>query len=146
VIDETARVNRRTSGLAMKSRLVRTQPQSDGFALLTRLHGDCQKEHNAMPNFNHRIFDVRNLTVTSALAVALMLPVGGAGAAEPTTRQEAFRQIYQELIEINTTDSVGDTVKAAEAMAAHLSLALANFQRAHRLRGTWNIGSFSTIS
>jgi hypothetical protein len=27
-----------------------------------------------------------------------------------------------------------------------LSLALANFQRAHRLRGTWNIGSFSTMS
>jgi hypothetical protein len=27
-----------------------------------------------------------------------------------------------------------------------LSLALANFERAHRLRGTRNIGSFSTIS
>src|ERR1700683_1621912 len=29
---------------------------------------------------------------------------------------------------------------------ADLSLALANFERAHRLRGTRNIGSFSTIS
>jgi hypothetical protein len=27
----------------------------------------------------------------------------------------------------------------------HLSLTLANFKRAHRLRGTRNIGSFSTI-
>jgi len=35
----------------------------------------------------------------------------------------AFREIYQELVEINTTDSVGDTAKAAEAMAARLRAA-----------------------
>lgn len=34
-----------------------------------------------------------------------------------TARQQFLRGIYQELIEINTTDSVGDTTKAAEAMA-----------------------------
>jgi acetylornithine deacetylase/succinyl-diaminopimelate desuccinylase-like protein len=45
---------------------------------------------------------------------------GTAVAQEPTSRQRAFRQIYQELIEINTTDSVGDSVRAAEAMAARL--------------------------
>ena len=39
-------------------------------------------------------------------------------AQEP--RWQAFREIYQELIEINTTDSAGDTVRAAEAMAARL--------------------------
>ena len=33
---------------------------------------------------------------------------------------QAFRDIYKELVEINTTDSVGDTVRAAEAMAARL--------------------------
>ena len=33
------------------------------------------------------------------------------------------RDIYRELIEINTTDSVGDTTKAAEAMAARLRTA-----------------------
>jgi acetylornithine deacetylase/succinyl-diaminopimelate desuccinylase-like protein len=43
-----------------------------------------------------------------------------AQAAELTPAQKQFREIYQELVEINTTDSVGDTVKAAEAMAARL--------------------------
>lgn len=33
---------------------------------------------------------------------------------------QAFRQIYQELVEINTTDSVGDSLRAAQAMAARL--------------------------
>jgi acetylornithine deacetylase/succinyl-diaminopimelate desuccinylase-like protein len=34
-----------------------------------------------------------------------------------------FRAIYQELVEINTANSAGDTVKAAEAMAARLRAA-----------------------
>src|SRR5258707_11298447 len=71
-----------------------------------------------MPGTNIGILNVRNLTLAGALAVALSLG-HGAGAAE-TTQQQAFREIYQELVEINTTDSVGDTVKAAEAMAARL--------------------------
>jgi acetylornithine deacetylase/succinyl-diaminopimelate desuccinylase-like protein len=33
---------------------------------------------------------------------------------------QAFRDIYKELVEINTTDSAGDSVRAAEAMAARL--------------------------
>src|SRR4051812_6703401 len=49
-------------------------------------------------------------------------------AAVATTRAEdalapdaqLFRQIYRELVEINTTDSAGDTLRAAEAMAARL--------------------------
>jgi acetylornithine deacetylase/succinyl-diaminopimelate desuccinylase-like protein len=42
-------------------------------------------------------------------------------AAEPlSAEQQAFRDIYRELIEINTTDSTGDTLRAAEAMAARL--------------------------
>ena len=42
-------------------------------------------------------------------------------APQPLTpQQQAFRRIYQELVEINTTDSVGDTLRAAEAMAAEL--------------------------
>jgi acetylornithine deacetylase/succinyl-diaminopimelate desuccinylase-like protein len=43
-----------------------------------------------------------------------------ANAAELTSRQQAFREIYKELVEINTTDSTGDTVKSSEAMAARL--------------------------
>jgi acetylornithine deacetylase/succinyl-diaminopimelate desuccinylase-like protein len=43
-----------------------------------------------------------------------------ASAADLTPQQQAFRAIYQELVEINTTGSIGDTVKSAEAMAARL--------------------------
>jgi acetylornithine deacetylase/succinyl-diaminopimelate desuccinylase-like protein len=39
------------------------------------------------------------------------------------TRQQMLRDIYKELIEINTTDSVGDTTKAAEAMAVRFRAA-----------------------
>jgi acetylornithine deacetylase/succinyl-diaminopimelate desuccinylase-like protein len=51
-------------------------------------------------------------------AAALLAP-----AAYPqslTPEQKSLRDIYQELVEINTTDSVGDTTKAAHAMAARL--------------------------
>jgi acetylornithine deacetylase/succinyl-diaminopimelate desuccinylase-like protein len=64
---------------------------------------------------------MRGLTVSSASAVAILLASAlAATAQEPTAKQKAFRQIYQELVEINTTDSVGDTVRAAEAMATRL--------------------------
>jgi acetylornithine deacetylase/succinyl-diaminopimelate desuccinylase-like protein len=44
-----------------------------------------------------------------------------AHAAEPlSSDQQAFLDIYRELVEINTTESAGDTVRAAEAMAARL--------------------------
>lgn len=54
---------------------------------------------------------------------AMLLGATATQAGELTPQQQAFRAIYQELVEINTTDSVGDTVKAAEAMAAHLRAA-----------------------
>ena len=40
-----------------------------------------------------------------------------------SSEQLALREIYQELVEINTTDSVGDNTRAAEAMAARLRAA-----------------------
>ncbi|MGI9106388.1 MAG: M20/M25/M40 family metallo-hydrolase, partial [Pyrinomonadaceae bacterium] len=40
--------------------------------------------------------------------------------AQLSPHQQLLREIYQELIEINTTDSVGDNTKAAEAMRARL--------------------------
>jgi acetylornithine deacetylase/succinyl-diaminopimelate desuccinylase-like protein len=45
---------------------------------------------------------------------------GPAATQDRTSKQRAFRQVYQELVEINTTDSAGDSVRAAEAMAARL--------------------------
>jgi acetylornithine deacetylase/succinyl-diaminopimelate desuccinylase-like protein len=44
-------------------------------------------------------------------------------ATQPSAYPELAREIFQELIEINTTDSIGSTTKAAEAMAARLKAA-----------------------
>jgi acetylornithine deacetylase/succinyl-diaminopimelate desuccinylase-like protein len=43
-----------------------------------------------------------------------------AGAAAPTQDEAAFRALYKELVEINTTRSGGSCTRAAEAMRAHL--------------------------
>ena len=47
----------------------------------------------------------------------------GAGAAAPRADQLAFRELYRELIETNTSHSVGSCTLAAEKMAAHLRAA-----------------------
>ena len=54
------------------------------------------------------------------VAFAASLSFAPVGAAELTAKQQSFRDIYKELVEINTTDSVGDTIRSAEAMAARL--------------------------
>jgi acetylornithine deacetylase/succinyl-diaminopimelate desuccinylase-like protein len=43
-----------------------------------------------------------------------------AGPTAPQPQQQLARDIYKELIELNTTESSGDTLKAAKAMAARL--------------------------
>jgi len=59
-----------------------------------------------------------------ALIVALVAAVGPAGAAaaaEPRGQyQQSAQDTLEQLVEINTTESVGDTTVAAEAMAARL--------------------------
>jgi len=57
---------------------------------------------------------------TTILALTLLGGSAARAADTLTPDLQLFRQIYQELVEINTTDSVGDTVRAAEAMAARL--------------------------
>jgi acetylornithine deacetylase/succinyl-diaminopimelate desuccinylase-like protein len=60
---------------------------------------------------------------TAALALIAFgaFAVMPARAADtPSADRQAFRDIYRELVEINTTDSVGDSVRAAEAMASRL--------------------------
>jgi acetylornithine deacetylase/succinyl-diaminopimelate desuccinylase-like protein len=76
-----------------------------------------------MPRSVRGVSSLQNLLFTAALGALLIVPVDLARSADPTPQQQALRQIYRELIEINTTDSVGDTVKAAETMAAHLRAA-----------------------
>jgi acetylornithine deacetylase/succinyl-diaminopimelate desuccinylase-like protein len=56
-----------------------------------------------------------SLTLISALAFAASLQ-----AQDSDTADKLARDIYQQLIEINTTDSVGNTTVAAEAMAKRL--------------------------
>jgi len=54
-----------------------------------------------------------------ALLAILALPQSS-NAQSLTPRQQLARDIYQELIEINTVTATGDTLRAADAMAARL--------------------------
>ncbi len=56
------------------------------------------------------------------LAAVAALPFN-AGAQERSPDLASFRALYRELVEINTTQSVGDCTRAANAMAAHLKSA-----------------------
>ena len=57
------------------------------------------------------------LVTSLAIAVAFgFTPLAAAQAPE----QKLLREIYQELVEIDTSDASGDTTRAAEAMAARL--------------------------
>ena len=63
--------------------------------------------------------------------LASLLAFGAASvgaAAELKPEQRALFDVYKELVEINTTDSVGDNTQAARAMAARL--VAAGFPRA----------------
>jgi acetylornithine deacetylase/succinyl-diaminopimelate desuccinylase-like protein len=68
---------------------------------------------------------VRGVVVLSAVVAAMVVsaiskPGPGAQPSALAPHQQLLREIYQELIEINTTNSVGDNTKAAEAMARRL--------------------------
>jgi acetylornithine deacetylase/succinyl-diaminopimelate desuccinylase-like protein len=62
--------------------------------------------------------------LSSVLALALgAIGVATAAPQNLAVRQQLARDIYEELVEIDTSQSVGDTFKAAEAMAARLKAA-----------------------
>jgi acetylornithine deacetylase/succinyl-diaminopimelate desuccinylase-like protein len=54
------------------------------------------------------------------LTLILLLVAGGSVRPQSTAPNPLAREIFQQLIEINTTDSVGNVTTAAEAMAARL--------------------------
>ena len=58
-----------------------------------------------------------------AAILAAMTACLASGSAQSGPNDARARAIYQELIEINTTDSVGNITKAAEAMAARFKAA-----------------------
>jgi acetylornithine deacetylase/succinyl-diaminopimelate desuccinylase-like protein len=60
---------------------------------------------------------------TLSIAIALVAALGGGGASlaqAPSIDEAAFRALYKQLVEINTTRSVGNCTQAAEAMRRHL--------------------------
>jgi acetylornithine deacetylase/succinyl-diaminopimelate desuccinylase-like protein len=62
-------------------------------------------------------------TATLVAGLALAVVVAAPPAQSLAPHQQLAHDIYRELIEINTTDSVGSTTAAAEAMAARLRAA-----------------------
>jgi acetylornithine deacetylase/succinyl-diaminopimelate desuccinylase-like protein len=60
---------------------------------------------------------------TPLFAVLGLIVSVSASAQELNPHDRLARDIFRELVEINTTDSVGDNTKAAEAMAARLKAA-----------------------
>lgn len=63
----------------------------------------------------------RGRLAPSLLALSLLaIPGAGALAADAAGEQKLFREIYQELVEINTSHSAGDNTRAANAMAKRL--------------------------
>jgi acetylornithine deacetylase/succinyl-diaminopimelate desuccinylase-like protein len=64
------------------------------------------------------------LLKTATIFLLLSLGAGGAALAAQQAQDEiAFRDLYKELVEINTTLSAGDCTRAAWAMAARLKAA-----------------------
>jgi acetylornithine deacetylase/succinyl-diaminopimelate desuccinylase-like protein len=57
-----------------------------------------------------------------ALAISALC-ASGASAQHPTPDRQAFRAIYEELVEIDTSPSSGSCTRAAEAMLTHLRAA-----------------------
>ncbi|MGH6767927.1 MAG: M20/M25/M40 family metallo-hydrolase [Xanthobacteraceae bacterium] len=56
--------------------------------------------------------------------VLILVALAGVAAAQaPAPALQAFRDIYKELVEIDTTEATGDTLRAAQAMAARLKAA-----------------------
>src|SRR5215471_1160371 len=60
---------------------------------------------------------------TAGVIGVAAISTGVAVAQTPKADQTMLREIYQQLVEINTTDSVGDNTQAAQAMATRLRAA-----------------------
>jgi acetylornithine deacetylase/succinyl-diaminopimelate desuccinylase-like protein len=68
-------------------------------------------------------FRIRRVSLVVVLLASSATLSAAAQPQKLTAQQQLQRDIYQELVEINTTQSAGDTFKAAEAMAARLKAA-----------------------
>src|SRR5580704_2449361 len=61
----------------------------------------------------------RSIFLGPAIA-GIVATMGATPAVASASDEAAFRALYRELVEINTTRSVGSCTAAAEAMRAHL--------------------------
>jgi acetylornithine deacetylase/succinyl-diaminopimelate desuccinylase-like protein len=62
----------------------------------------------------------RKFAASALVATCAALAAWAARAAVPSSDETAFRALYKELVEINTTRSVGDCTRAADAMRQRL--------------------------
>src|SRR6266498_5401980 len=73
---------------------------------------------------NYRAMKLTGMSLASfGAAFALSAALAQTGPAGLSAGQRLAREIFQQLIEINTTDSVGDCTAAADAMAGRLKSA-----------------------
>src|SRR6266581_7736014 len=63
---------------------------------------------------------MKTLRCSIWVAFGVSLALRALAQGTPTPAQQQLREIYKELVEINTTDSAGSCTAAAEAMAARL--------------------------
>jgi acetylornithine deacetylase/succinyl-diaminopimelate desuccinylase-like protein len=66
---------------------------------------------------------VRSLMILTVSAIAPLTSALGAAASQPYPGEAAFRGLYQELVETNTTLSVGSCTDAAQKLAVRLQQA-----------------------
>ena len=110
--------------------------------------------HNALLAIvrkTHREFAMNRLDPPGALVVLFLALAAPSSVCAQTLppHQQLARDIYQELVEINTVTATGDTARAAEAMAARLMAAGfsgrdVQISRPRRARATWWRGCAGT--
>ena len=64
-----------------------------------------------------------NTLILTAIAITLTCASFSTSAQALTSHQQLARDIHKELVEINTVTATGDTLKAAQAMAARFKAA-----------------------
>lgn len=78
---------------------------------------------HTMNNHKHFLFAIFSLLLAGLILSSIKLHAAQAQTSALSAERQLAREIFQELIEINTTDSVGNNTQAAEAMAARLKAA-----------------------
>src|SRR5271155_1765789 len=63
---------------------------------------------------------MKKIRTAAGILAASVLFTAASPAGAPAPDEAAFRALYKQLVEINTTRSVGSCSEAAEAMRAHL--------------------------